>query len=55
VRNSLLGVYGVVEVEIALAIGKAQVVFNPGLANIGDLKRAVERAGKDGRHHYRIA
>ena len=53
VRNSLLGVYGVAEVEVALAFGTAQVAFNPGLANIGDLKRAVERAGRDGRHVYR--
>jgi copper chaperone CopZ len=53
VRNSLTGVYGVVGAEIDLAMGTAQVVFNPGLANVGDLKRAVERAGKDGRHTYR--
>ena len=53
VRNSLLGVYGVVSVDIALEPASAQVVFNPKLAGSYDLKRAVAAAGGDGRHEYR--
>ena len=53
VRNSLLGVYGVVSADIALEPGSAQVIFNPKLAGPNDLKRAVAAAGGDGRHEYR--
>ena len=53
VRNSLLQVYGVVSVDIALETGKAQVAFNPLLAGPSDLTRAVAAAGGDGRHEYR--
>ena len=53
VRNSLLQVYGVVSVDIALEVGKAQVLFNPLLAGPNDLTRAVAAAGGDGRHEYR--
>jgi len=53
VRNSLLQVYGVVSVDIALEPGSAQVVFNPQLAKPDDLRRAVAASGSDGRHEYR--
>ena len=53
VRNSLLSVYGVVAVDIDLALGAAEVVFNPRLTDVGEIKQAVERAGGDGRHEYR--
>jgi len=53
VRNSLLQVYGVLTVAIALEVGKAQVAFNPLLAGPNDLTRAVAAAGGDGRHEYR--
>lgn len=53
VRNSLLSVYGVVGVEIALGLGIGKVLFNPRLADSASLTSAVERAGGDGRHEYR--
>jgi len=53
VRNSLLGVHGVVSADIALEAGSAQVIFNPKLAGPSDLRRAVAAAGGDGRHEYR--
>ena len=53
VRNSLLQVYGVVSVDIALEVGMARVAFNPVLAGPTDLTRAVAEAGGDGRHEYR--
>jgi copper chaperone CopZ len=45
VRNSLLQVYGVLSVDMALEVGKAQVAFNPLLAGPNDLTRAVVAAG----------
>lgn len=53
VRNSLLQVYGVTSVDIALEAGQAKVIFNPLLAVPNDLTRAVAAAGGDGRHEYR--
>jgi copper chaperone CopZ len=53
VRNSLLQVYGVLSVDIALEVGMARVAFNPVLAGPTDLTRAVAAAGGDGRHEYR--
>ncbi len=53
VRNSLLMVYGVVTVEIALEGGATRVMFNPRLATPQDLIDAVAAAGRDGRHNYR--
>jgi copper chaperone CopZ len=53
VRNSLLQVYGVLSVDIALEVGMARVSFNPVLAGVTDLTRAVAAAGGDGRHEYR--
>ncbi len=53
VRNSLLQVYGVVSVEMALEAGRAQVDFNAQCATPEDLRRAVAAAGGDGRHEYR--
>lgn len=53
VRNSLLALHGVVEAQIVLEIGMAEVTFNPNLTPLPALVDAVARAGGDGRHHYR--
>ena len=53
VRNSLLGVYGVVEADVLHTAGVAQIHYNPTLASVDQLLAAVARAGGDGRHEYR--
>lgn len=53
VRNSLLGVYGVLSADIDLESGRADVVFNPRLTGELELRQAVAAAGGDGRHEYR--
>jgi copper chaperone CopZ len=53
VRNSLLGVFGVVEADVLHTMGMAQVFYNPALASSDQLVAAVARAGGDGRHEYR--
>ncbi len=52
VRNSLLTLYGVVEVYVDHTAGIAQVSFNPSMETIDSLISAVTRAGGDGRHAY---
>ncbi len=52
VRNSLLGLKGVIEAEVDHATGTADVEFNPKLVTIAALFDAVARAGNDGRHRY---
>lgn len=52
VRNSLLGLNGVVHADVDHTTGVARVAFNPELASIDALLRAVARAGGDGRHEY---
>ncbi len=52
VRNSLLSLYGVVDVYVDHAAGIAQVSFNPRIETIDDLIIAVTRAGGDGHHEY---
>ena len=43
VRNSLLLLHGVVDVEVALELGVAEVLFNPNLTNAPALIDAVAR------------
>ncbi|MGE0873828.1 MAG: heavy-metal-associated domain-containing protein [Burkholderiales bacterium] len=45
VTRMLTGVKGVSKVEVSLEQAKANVSFDPALAQLADLKRAVERAG----------
>lgn len=45
VTRMLTGVKGVSKVDVSLKDAKAAVSFDPALAQIADLKRAVERAG----------
>ena len=52
VRNSLLSLNGVVYADVDHANGTARVAFNPELASIDALIRAVGHAGNDGRHEY---
>ena len=53
VRNRILQVYGVVSVDVDLESGRTDIVYNPGLASVFDLREAVAAAGADGRHEYR--
>lgn len=53
VRNGLLALTGVVEAQVLLEEGMADVTYNPGLTNVPALIAAVARAGGDGRHNYR--
>jgi copper chaperone CopZ len=53
VRNSLLSLSGVVEAQVILETGLAEVTYNPDLADVPVLLNAVAQAGADGRHHYR--
>lgn len=52
VRNSLLGLEGVSEAMVDHRQGLAIVDFNPTMATLEDLARAVSTAGGDGRHEY---
>ena len=52
VRNSLLGLEGVSEALVDHQRGVAIVDFNPTMATLEDLARAVSSAGGDGRHEY---
>ncbi len=45
VTRMLTGVAGVSSVDVSLEGAKAAVEFDPGLTNLAELKRAVERAG----------
>jgi len=45
VTRMLTGVKGVSKVDVSLKEAKANVSFDPALAQLADLKRAVERAG----------
>lgn len=53
VRNGLLSLKGVIEAQIVLEMGVAEVTFNSQLVTIAALIDAVARAGGDGRHTYR--
>src|SRR5579859_2620410 len=53
VRNSLLSLTGVVEAQVVLETGLADVTYNPDLTGVAALINAVAQAGADGRHHYR--
>lgn len=52
VRNGLLARYGVVDVDIALELGTAEVLFNPKLMTVPALVSTIGRAGDDLEHHY---
>ncbi len=52
VRNSLLGLTGVIEADVDHITGTADVEFNPKLVTNAALFDAVARAGNDGRHRY---
>lgn len=45
VTRMLSGVKGVQKVDVSLAEGRATVTYDPGTAQVADMKRAVERAG----------
>ena len=53
VRNSLLGLDGVVSTGIDLQRGLAYVDYLPTQVGLHDLILAVAAAGNDGRHEYR--
>jgi copper chaperone CopZ len=52
VRNGLLGLDGVLLVEVQLERGIAAAAFDQNKINSNDLLRAVASAGNDGRHNY---
>ena len=52
VRNSLLALTGVVEAQVMLETGTADITYNPDLTDVPALLDAVAQAGADGRHHY---
>ena len=52
VRNSLLGLTGVVGAQVVLEAGMADVTYNPDLTDVAALIDAVVQAGADGRHKY---
>lgn len=52
VRNSLLGLEGVVEAIIDHNTGVGRIFYNPSMVTGGELESAVVRAGGDGRHEY---
>jgi|GEM_PF-676573 len=52
VRNNLLSLNGVVNVEVVHTTGTAGVAFNPNLVKVEMLIDAVASAGNDGRHVY---
>ena len=53
VRNSLLSLSGVVDAQVSLEAGIADITYNPDLANVQVLVEAVAQAGGDTQHHYR--
>jgi copper chaperone CopZ len=52
VRNGLLGIDGVLLVEVQLEQGIAAAAFDQNRVNTNDLICAVAAAGNDGRHNY---
>lgn len=52
VRNSLLSLEGVYDVEIYLNMGMAEVSYNGQQVSSRMLVDAVSQAGNDGRHRY---
>lgn len=52
VRNGLLGLDGVLLVNVILEMGIAAVAFVPEETTQASLVKAVAGAGNDGRHHY---
>lgn len=52
VRNSLLGLEGVSQALVDHSRGVAIVDFNPSMATVDDLARAVAAAGGDSGHQY---
>ncbi len=52
VRNGLLGIDGVLLVEVELEQGIAAAAFDQNRVNTNDLLWAVAAAGNDGRHNY---
>jgi copper chaperone CopZ len=53
VRNSLLSLAGVYEVDVYLNMALAEVRYTKAKVLPGKLVDAVTRAGNDGRHEYR--
>ena len=52
VRNSLLSLTGVVDAQVVLEAGLADITYNPDLTGVAALINAVAQAGADGRHQY---
>jgi len=52
VRNSLLGLDGVLDAQVNLERGLAQVLFDPARLQAEQLPEAVAAAGNDSHHHY---
>jgi copper chaperone len=45
VTRMLSGVAGVQNVDVSLEEGRARVTYDPAKSNVGEMKRAIERAG----------
>jgi len=52
VRNSLLGLNGVVDAKVSHLTNSAAVLYNPTMTGVENLIQAVAQAGNDGRHRY---
>ena len=55
VRNSLLGLQGVLAARVDLAEGLVRVNFTSAHTDLQQMLDAVAGAGNDGRHEYRAA
>lgn len=55
VRNSLLGLEGVIQADVNHLYGEATVRHNPSMASLDQLIAAVAAAGGDGHHEYSAA
>lgn len=53
VRNSIIGLHGVVSAEVDHMRGLADVSYNPGLTTVEEMVQVVAQAGGDARHEYR--
>jgi copper chaperone CopZ len=52
VRNGLLGLNGVLDAQVNLERGLAQVLYDPARLQAERLPDAVAAAGNDSHHHY---
>lgn len=52
VRNGLLGLDGVLDAQVNLGRGLAQVLYDPARLQVEQLPQAVAAAGRESHHHY---